>query len=50
MEDKKNIEIGDSYKKPEFEKEKELNFPKEIMDKFNGNKYCLGCTSCHGCR
>lgn len=49
-EPKKNIEFGDPYEKPKFEKEKELNFPKEITEKFNGDKYCLQCSSCHGCR
>ena len=38
------------YKKPVFVKEKELTFPKEIIEKFNGGRFCVQCSGCHGCR
>jgi len=38
------------YQKPVFVKEKELLFPKEIMEKFNGGRFCVQCSGCHGCR
>ena len=38
------------YKKPVFRKEKELTFPKEIIDQFNGGRFCVQCSGCHGCR
>lgn len=43
----KQVEI---YKKPVFVKEKELVFPKEIIEEFNGDRFCVQCSSCHGCR
>ena len=38
------------YEKPVFIKEKELTFPKEIIEKFNGGRFCVQCSGCHGCR
>jgi len=38
------------YEKPIFVKENELTFPKEIIEKFNGERLCVQCSSCHGCR
>ena len=38
------------YKKPVFEKEDGLIFPREIIEKFNGGRFCVQCSSCHGCR
>ena len=38
------------YKKPVFVKEKELTFPREIIEKFNGGRFCVQCSGCHGCR
>jgi len=38
------------YQKPIFEKEKKLNFPMEIIAKFNnGSQTCVQCSRCHGC-
>jgi len=38
------------YKKPEFKKEEQMNFPLEIIN-FKGQKIvCRQCSSCHGCR
>jgi len=39
-----------NYEKPLFEERKELAFPKEIWEKFNGGKWCIQCSGCHGCR
>ena len=39
-----------SYEKPLFEEREELAFPKEIWEKFNGGKWCIQCSGCHGCR
>lgn len=47
---KKDIKRSQVYKKPVFVKEKELTFPKEIIEKFNGGRFCVQCSSCHGCR
>jgi len=38
------------YKKPVFEKQDGLTFPREIIEKFNGGRFCVQCSSCHGCR
>ncbi len=50
MKEKKNRESYQVYKKPVFVKEKKLTFPKEIIEKFNGGRFCVQCSSCHGCR
>ena len=39
-----------NYEKPLFRERKELAFPKEIWEKFNGGKWCIQCSGCHGCR
>lgn len=38
------------YEKPLFEERKEMKFPKEIWEKFNGGGGCIQCSGCHGCR
>lgn len=38
------------YQKPVFTKEKKAVFEKEIMEKFNGGRFCVQCSGCHGCR
>lgn len=50
MERKKVSDSRQIYKKPMFVKEKELTFPKEIIKEFNVERFCLQCSSCHGCR
>jgi len=50
MAEKKGRESRDMYEKPVFVKEKELTFPKEIIEKFNGGRFCVQCSGCHGCR
>jgi len=39
-----------NYQKPLFKERKELAFPKEIWEKFNGGRFCIQCAGCHGCR
>lgn len=42
--------IHKAYVKPVFVIEKELTFPKEIVEQFNGARFCVQCSGCHGCR
>jgi len=50
MAEKKSTESRDVYERPVFVREKELAFPKEIIEKFNGGRFCVQCSGCHGCR
>jgi len=43
---RKNI----SYEKPLFEEQPGLVFPRQIMETFNGGRFCVQCSGCHGCR
>ncbi len=38
------------YEKPLFEPDKGMRFTEEIWNQFNGNKSCMQCSGCHGCR
>lgn len=38
------------YKKPLFEKQEGLVFPREVIEQFNGGQFCVQCSGCHGCR
>lgn len=38
------------YEKPVFEKQEGLVFPREIIEQFNEGRFCVQCSSCHGCR
>jgi len=38
------------YKKPVFIKNKKMTFPMDIIAKFNGGRFCVQCSGCHGCR
>jgi len=38
------------YEKPLFELQDEMTFPKDIWEKFNGGRFCIQCSGCHGCR
>ena len=38
------------YVKPVFVKCDEMTFPMDIMEKYNGGRYCVQCSGCHGCR
>lgn len=46
MEDEKNP----VYEKPLFEETEGMTFAEEIIEKFNGGRFCVQCSSCHGCR
>jgi hypothetical protein len=50
MAEKKDKKSHRSYQKPVFVKEKGLTFPKEIIEKFNGGRFCVQCAGCHGCK
>ena len=39
-----------TYEKPLFEEQESLVFPDEIWDEFNKGRFCMSCSSCHGCR
>lgn len=47
--DQEDIEV---YETPIFEKEESMMFPEEIIEEFNDgdSRFCLQCSSCHGCR
>ena len=38
------------YEKPLFEDQSGMDFPMQIVEKFNGGRFCLQCSGCHGCR
>jgi len=44
------VRKGRVYEKPVFEKQKGLIFPKEVIEQFNGGRFCVQCSSCHGCQ
>jgi hypothetical protein len=35
------------YESPIFEEEKEMTFPEEIWEEFNGGNWCFGCSNCN---
>ena len=39
-----------TYEKPLFEKQSGMDFPMQIIEKYNGGRFCLQCSSCHGCK
>jgi hypothetical protein len=46
-----SIDIVAKYEKPKFEKQTNMTFPMDIIERFNGdNRFCLQCSGCHGCR
>jgi hypothetical protein len=38
------------YEKPLFEEQSGLVFPRQIMEAYNGGRFCVQCSGCHGCR
>lgn len=38
------------YEKPIIVRQNGMTFPMDIMELFNGGKYCMQCSGCHGCR
>ena len=43
-------EISDVYEKPAFKKELGLVFPKEVIEEISDGRFCVQCSSCHGCK
>ena len=41
---------ANGYKKPTIVKCKEMTFPMDIIAQFNGGRFCVQCSGCHGCR
>lgn len=52
MEDifKENIMYENVYEKPLLEEQSGLIFPQQILEAFNGGRFCVQCSGCHGCR
>lgn len=49
--DIKSVKIAAKYEAPKFEKQTGMTFPKDIIERFNGDsRFCLQCSGCHGCR
>jgi len=46
----KNKERKIAYEKPLFEEQPGMVFPQQILEKINGGRFCVQCSSCHGCR
>lgn len=46
----KRVKAKKAYEKPVFEKQKGLIFPEEVIEQFNGGRFCVQCSSCHGCQ
>jgi len=44
------VEAKKVYEKPVFEKQEGLVFPREVIEQFNGGRFCVQCSSCHGCQ
>lgn len=38
------------YEKPICVKNEKMTFPMDIIEKFNGGRFCVQCSGCHGCR
>lgn len=38
------------YEKPMIEKQEKMTFPIDIIESFNGGRFCVQCSGCHGCR
>lgn len=45
-----NNEKKVAYEKPLFEEQPGLVFPQQILEAFNGGRFCVQCSGCHGCR
>lgn len=43
-------EYQNTYETPVFEKEEVPAFTDEILEEFNGDRLCLQCSGCHGCK
>ncbi len=38
-----------SYEKPLFERQTGMVFTRQVIEEFNGGRFCVQCSSCHGC-
>jgi len=38
------------YVKPVIIRQTKMTFPMDIIAKFNGGRFCVQCSGCHGCR
>ena len=47
---KSEVGSGRVYEKPTIARCARMDFPMEIMEKYNGGRYCVQCSGCHGCR
>ncbi len=47
---KKKKPAPKTYKKPVFVKNEKMTFPMDIIAQFNGGRFCVQCSGCHGCR
>ncbi len=45
-----NVSKRGIYEKPVFEKQERLVFPMEVIEQFNGGRFCVQYSSCHGCQ
>lgn len=45
-----SVNVVAKYEKPLFEKQESMDFPMEIIEKFNNGRFCKQCSGCHGCR
>lgn len=41
--------VKPGYEKPVFEKTKGMTFTEEIWNKYSAGRFCMQCSSCHGC-
>lgn len=48
--DRSVLQLPVVYEKPVFEKQVEMVFPLEVVEAFNGGRFCVQCSSCHGCK
>lgn len=46
-----SVNIVAKYEKPLLEEQDGMQFPTQIMERFNADsRFCLQCSGCHGCR
>jgi len=50
IEQQNNTKVQRTYEKPLFEEQKGLIFSEQILELYNNGRFCVQCSSCHGCR
>ena len=40
----------EEYETPLFEEQDGMVFTRQVVEKFNEEKFCVQCNVCHGCR